>query len=121
MTFCNEQAMPHSEFLSWDQDDRDKAVAQMMEKSGYCSLCGTAEWEWEENPHAYTPEERVCRGCYMKESASEDAGSMHGTSIELVPATPEVLERQQLHYERLRSMDVRDQPAEGGEEPVPIG
>lgn len=121
MAFCNEKAIPHSEFLDWDRDDQHKAMAQMIEKGEYCSLCGTAEWEWEENPHAYTPEEHFCKGCYIKESASEDAGKMKGTSVELVLSTPEVLRRQQQHYERLTKLDVTDQPAENEGLPAPIG
>ena len=122
MSFCNDNGIPHSEFLGWDKDDRDKVLAALMEKSLFCSLCGTAEWEWDENRHAYQPVEHFCMGCYMKESASEDAGKMKGTSVELVPTTEELLRRQQERYEMIRQMDVEDQPAEPGDGmPAPIG
>lgn len=67
MTYCNEHGIPHSEFLSWDPDDRFKALAMEREKRERCALCGTASWEWEANTHAYEPTTQKCWGCYWKE------------------------------------------------------
>lgn len=85
MSYCVDKGMPHSEFLSWSVEDRTKTVAYISEQALNCTMCGTAEWEWEENPHAYEPSEKWCRGCYLKSVASEDAGKMPGTTVTLSP------------------------------------
>lgn len=79
--------IPHSEFLEWLPEDRAKALAFQIEKSSKCVLCGTAEWEWEENKRAYEPIEKFCMGCYLKSIAGEDSGSMAGTTVTLVPTS----------------------------------
>ena len=87
LQLCNEWGIPHSEFLSWDPEDKAKALAFSLEKSSRCEMCGTAEWEWEENRYAYEPVEHFCMGCYLKHMAGEDGGSMPGTTITLLPST----------------------------------
>lgn len=84
LQFCNEHGLPHSEFLQWDPVDRSKALAYLMEASERCQLCGTSEWEWNENKHAYEPVTRFCKGCYVKAAASE-GDSQHGMTWELAP------------------------------------
>ena len=86
LQFCDEAGIPHSQFLSWEPEDRAKALSFMIAKAEKCALCGTAPWEWEENRRAYTPVEHMCPGCYAKESLSELTGSMPGTTVRLVPA-----------------------------------
>ena len=39
--FCNTHGIPHSEFLEWDPDDRQKALAYLYEDSERCGMCGT--------------------------------------------------------------------------------
>lgn len=85
MTFCNEHGLAHSAFLEWEPEDRAKALAYMLEKAERCELCGTADWEWDEDPYAYRPEERLCRGCYQKSAAGEEGSTMAGVSIVMVP------------------------------------
>ena len=48
-------------------------------------MCGTAEWEWKENPYAYEPQEVWCKGCYLKDTSTETKDNLPGTSIRLVP------------------------------------
>ena len=89
MQYCHEKGLPHSHLLGgpleWEQDDRDKLVAFMLEQGDYCSLCGTSEWEWEEDPYAYEPIVHFCKGCGLKEMSSEEAHDKPGASIMLVP------------------------------------
>ena len=48
-------------------------------------MCGTADWEWEENKRAYEPVEHFCHGCYLKNILGQDSSDVPGTTIELVP------------------------------------
>lgn len=89
MAFCNDKGLAHSEFLSWSAEDRDKAIAYLLEQSLTCQMCGTAPWQWEEDEHAFMAEEHWCKGCYLKKVSSEDAGSLPGTTTVLVPTTAE--------------------------------
>jgi len=85
MAFCNEHGLPHSEFLSWEPEDRAKALAFVFEKATRCELCGTADWEWEADRKAYEPVEKFCMGCYLKHMADEGGGQMPGTSFIMEP------------------------------------
>ena len=89
MSYCAEQGIPHSQFLSWEPEDKAKIVAFLLEKSMRCTLCGTAPWEWEQNKFAYAPVEDLCQGCYQK-SVFQDtqSKSLPGTNVRLVPTTP---------------------------------
>jgi|SRR5690606_11852700 len=98
MSFCTEKGIPHSEFLSWDIADREKAMAYLLEDAVTCQLCGTAPWQWAENEHAFMAVDHWCKGCYLKKISSEDAGSLPGTTTVLVPMTAE----------RLQQMEERD-------------
>lgn len=63
-----------------------KVSAAAMERSERCTLCGTAEHEWEEDYFAYHPVQLTCRGCQLKETLSGDDTPMpKGTSVRLVP------------------------------------
>ena len=89
MAFCNDKGIPHSEFLLWRQEDRAKALAFIMESSLRCSMCGTAPWEWEDNPYAYAAVEEFCKGCYQKSIFSDtETKSLPGTNVRLAPTTP---------------------------------
>lgn len=65
--------------------DRAKALAFLLEKGERCVLCGTAEWEWKENRFAYEAVSRHCKGCMIKEAASEGSERTPGVTIELRP------------------------------------
>lgn len=89
MSFCNEKGIPHSVFLEWKPEDRAKALAFIMESSLRCSQCGTAPWEWEQNRFAYAAVEEFCQGCYQKSVFNDqEAKSLPGTNVKLVPTTP---------------------------------
>jgi hypothetical protein len=83
MRFCNEHGLPHSEFIEWESDDQAKALAYMFEESTRCPMCGTADWEWEENKHAYDPVMKTCLGCYYKEVAREGQDVGPGVTVSL--------------------------------------
>lgn len=89
MSYCNQHGIPHSEFMEWSPEDRAKALAFVLESSERCSLCGTAAWEWADNPHAYEPEEKFCKGCYLKGVYTEASdSSIKGTTVVLAKNTP---------------------------------
>ena len=86
MKWSADKGLPHSEILSWDETDRAKLTAYLIEQSLKCQMCGTAEWEWSENRSAYHPEMQICQGCMHLEAAREEQTEKHpGTSIVLVP------------------------------------
>jgi hypothetical protein len=75
MSVCKEYSIPHSTFMAWDPVDQAKAIAYLLHASEKCSLCGTAEWEWDEaqggSRFAYEPVEKICMGCYKKHDMSD--------------------------------------------------
>lgn len=90
MKYCVEKGMPHDEWLSWSPESRAKHIAMMLYDAEACQLCGTAQWEWDENPYAYEPEEVFCKGCYIKAVMSEEnKNSLPGTTVNLVASTEE--------------------------------
>jgi len=91
----------------WDPEDRAKALALFVEESQRCQMCGTAEWEWEENPHAYEPIGKMCHGCYLKDTVQEDSKNLPGTTIVLEASaaiTPEMREHR-MKWQRKLSKD----------------
>jgi len=107
MSFCNEHGIPHSEFLDWDPEDRAKAVAYLIEHGLRCQLCGTAEWEWENNKFAFTAVEEFCQGCYQKSVFQDQQGSsLPGTNVKLIPTTPQLTAQMALKARRRRKMQM---------------
>lgn len=101
MSYCHEHGIPHSKFLSWSAEDRSKALAYTLEKATRCTMCGTAQWEWDEDKFAYTAIEDFCKGCYQKQVAQEEtANSLPGTSIRLVPTTQQLKDEMFLQAQR---------------------
>lgn len=72
MSVCFSYQIRHDEFLEWPAEERAKALAYKTEESLTCSMCGTAEWEWEEDRFAYEPMEKICRGCELKDLVSTE-------------------------------------------------
>lgn len=72
MAVCAEYRIPHSTFLAWDDDDRDKAIWHLRRKKEACGECGTRPDEWNEakggHRHAYVAEIRNCRGCEVRKA-----------------------------------------------------
>lgn len=66
-------------------------------------MCGTAEWEWADNPYAYEAVNHLCRGCYTKEAASEGEGRQLGVTVELRPTGTVESARRFLAAQRLAS------------------
>lgn len=91
MAACFELGISHSHFLGgpdeWTPEDRAKVVAYSIEKSMRCTMCGTADWEWEEDGYAYEAVQQVCFGCQKKDLIRTDPEfeSKPGVSIILLP------------------------------------
>lgn len=109
MSYCVDKGISHDEWLSWSPESRSKTVAYLMESAQTCQLCGTAPWEWEENRFAYEPSDHFCHGCYLKEIASEEAGSMPGTTVELIPVTAQRRAQQAVDRQRRSQMNQDDE------------
>jgi hypothetical protein len=95
LSYCAPLGIPHSEFLSWDTDDQDKALAFAELKAQTCA-CGTRREEWDEaaggSRFAYAAHTYRCPGCELLEQESKNVpdGEM-GVKYTLV--TPEVSAR----------------------------
>lgn len=112
MRFCNEHGMPHSQFLDWNPDDQAKALAMMFDDAQRCQLCGTADWEWEQDRHAYEPVLKTCLGCYYKEISREGQEIGPGVTVALEkPGTMASAQRRMVH-ERLARRDAARTRAE---------
>lgn len=89
MAYCGPRGIPLSTFLNWAEDDQVAAMAWMAEDNQRCSNCGTADWEWEEDPDFVKAEAYVCRGCSRvgqeRKSMAEVAEHMPGMFIRLTP------------------------------------
>lgn len=85
--------------MEWTPEDRAKALAFAMEENSRCQMCGTADWEWDENPYAYEPIARRCQGCYLKDTAQEDSKNLPGTTIVLEPASAISMDERERRFE----------------------
>ena len=65
-------------------DDRIKLLAWLTEDSQRCSMCGTSDWQWDEEKYAFIPSVQVCRGCAMRDSARDMAKDVPGSTIILL-------------------------------------
>lgn len=67
--------MPHSVFLGWAQDDRDKAIWYHVRQRSRCPSCGTRPEEWDParggDRRAYTAAVHRCPGCVELERTQE--------------------------------------------------
>lgn len=77
-------------------------IAVTQENASRCGLCGTSEWEWEEDPFAYHPVIHTCPGCQKKKLLQDsDTPRPAGSSVRLVDKhTAERLEKEALEQER---------------------
>lgn len=67
-----------------------------------CALCGTADWEWEEDKFAYEPVVHACMGCYYKSVYNESLGKpAPGTTVELQKTTPQQKAQRAIREEKL--------------------
>jgi hypothetical protein len=88
MAYCGPRGIPLSRFLSWPVDDQQAALTWMAEDRLRCSNCGTAEWEWDEDPEAYEAQMWVCKGCNrigtQQKNSDKQAEAFPGLKIHLV-------------------------------------
>lgn len=105
MKYCVEKGIPHDVWLSWSPESRSKHLAEMLFESEVCSLCGTAQWEWEENRFAYQTIEVFCQGCYIKAVAGEGRSSLPGTTITLAQRTDQQRAQELLKAQARAEMD----------------
>ncbi|KXK63351.1 hypothetical protein AWW66_03290 [Micromonospora rosaria] len=78
--------IPHSAFLGWSKDDRDKAIWQFVRDRSRCGRCGTRPDEWQTDhgghQHAYRAVADRCRGCELLETEQEQlAGKQNGAGV----------------------------------------
>jgi len=91
-----------------------------MEKAARCQMCGTADWEWEADRYAYEPAVRLCRGCEIKESVSDQTDKRPGQRVELAPASGIAAARRRLAEQRYRDIVSRDAGEDRASEGKPI-
>jgi predicted Fe-S protein YdhL (DUF1289 family) len=81
--------IPHSEFLSWTEDDQDKALAYHREMARMCKGCGTRQEEWDDDPDAYIGDLQYCEGCARladeRNNLSEAGSAVNGLRPRLLP------------------------------------
>ena len=96
LDYCNSdgRALPHSVFLGWDPDDRNKALWWIIHQRQRCPNCGTRPEVFDESRggdlHAYVSEPHHCRGCEIMAQGQDwlDAHRKEvrrGTAMRLVP------------------------------------
>lgn len=73
---CETYRIPHSEFLSWDADDRHKAVMHQIRKAERCPGCGVHPDELDPrkggHPAAFTFELHTCEACAAKADGEKE-------------------------------------------------
>lgn len=88
MAVCHHYRIRHSEFLSWDADDRDKAVWHYVRERQTCRSCGTRPEEWDParggHHHAYVAESERCRGCEVRQAAEASLTGEEGRGVHVV-------------------------------------
>lgn len=68
MRVCREWGLSHSQFLAWDPDDREKAIAYVIHEGQRCGSCGIHPDDWPtEDAEPYEVEGRRCFGCQATE------------------------------------------------------
>lgn len=76
MAVCADYKIPHSQFLSWDADDREKAIAFHLRRAETCPDCGTRRDEWSPDAgghrSAYVATTDRCPGCVAVENKKRD-------------------------------------------------
>jgi hypothetical protein len=60
---AHDYRVPHSAFLRWSKDDRDKAIWHYLRERDRCPHCGTRSQEWAADAGAYVAALRWCKGC----------------------------------------------------------
>ena len=73
MDYCGPRGLPLAEFLKWDADDQEHALAWLRRDRSRCPSCGVPHGDWDEDAggdrNAYHAEGFICRGCEELENA----------------------------------------------------
>lgn len=86
MAYCAPLGIPHSTFLSWPEEDQDKALEWKREQASVCSGCGTRRAEWEADRFAYIAHPTICPGCELIEQERKNVPDRAlGVRIGLLP------------------------------------
>jgi hypothetical protein len=81
MRLCKEWRIPHSEFLSWDEEDQAKALGHFVYEAQRCGQCGIHPTDWPDpDEPVFEAAVKVCPGCaemdrfgrWMKEKAEDE-------------------------------------------------
>lgn len=94
MAVCAAYRIRHSEFLSWPDDDRDKALWWEIHQRQTCPECGTRPVEWDPDQgghdYAYLAELHQCWGCstraHAQQGITDDMGQGVGVVLVRNPA-----------------------------------
>lgn len=90
MAICAKLGIPHSEFLSWPDEEQDKHLALYLHEQGRCPHCGTVPDDWLDDdgeyiePPPYVAVSHLCGGCQtiqdkIAEIPEKDRGKYHVT------------------------------------------
>ena len=86
LAYCVPLGLAHTKFLSWSEDDQDKALAYVRDRAEVCGGCGTKAKEWAADKFAFVAQSTTCLGCEViemeRDNVHEDA---KGVRIFLVP------------------------------------
>lgn len=86
LAYCVPLGLPHSEFLSWEDEDQDKALAYLRDKATVCGGCGTRPREWAGDRFAFVAQHSVCPGCEVLEMEPDNVHeNQKGVRYFLVP------------------------------------
>lgn len=86
LAYCVPLGIPHSGFLSWSEDDQDKALAYQRELRSRCQGCGTREEDWEKDRDAYITDVKICPGCARTEAEHDnEIAKEKGAKVSLLP------------------------------------
>jgi len=95
MSVCADYKIPHSEFLSWIDSDRDKAVWWHIRQAEKCPSCGTREGDWAKDHNAFIGDLKRCRGCEIRERTQESVTDADGRGVHVVLKRREDVRRSQ--------------------------
>lgn len=77
MDYCVPKGIAWSTFRSWDELDRQYALAWEANQAEICA-CGTRADEWEHDRFAYVAQSRRCPGCEIIEQEREQQRGLPG-------------------------------------------
>ena len=75
-------------------------VAVALERADRCTMCGTAAYEWDEDPYAYEAVSFSCPGCLRRETLQEDSASGAGKGVSVRLLSSAAADRARADIER---------------------